>query len=73
MGLLGDLAGMKGDEFIIEVYKRFPAIRCMLLTGQANEDSVQNARDNANMTICVRKPWMKDDLVKAIERALNGH
>ena len=66
------MPGMKGDEFLIEVYKRWPDIKCMMLTGQANEDAVQNAKENSRMVMCLRKPWMRDELIAAVERALKS-
>lgn len=66
------MPGMKGDEFLIEASSRWPEIKCMLLTGQASEGSVQNAKDNSNMSFCMRKPWRKDELVKMINVALSS-
>ena len=65
------MPGMKGDEFLIEVYKRWPDIRCMMLTGQANEESIQNAINNSGMTICLRKPWTKEELIITIKNVLS--
>lgn len=66
------MPGMKGDEFLIEASRRWPEIKCMLLTGQANEDSVKNAKDNSNMSFCMRKPWRRDELIKTIKNTLSS-
>lgn len=64
------MPGVKGDEFLIEVHKRFPGIVNVMLTGQAQEDAIENAKKNANLHACLFKPWSEDDLIKTIKSGL---
>ena len=65
------MPGIKGDEFLIEVHKRFPKIVNVMLTGQAQEDAIINAKENANLHACLYKPWAEDDLINTIKSGLD--
>jgi len=65
------MPGKKGDEFLIEVHKRFPGIVKVMLTGQADEAAIKNAKENANLHACLFKPWSEDDLIKTITSGLD--
>ena len=65
------MPGKRGDEFLIEVHKRFPGIVKVMLTGQADEAAIKNAKENANLHACLFKPWSEDDLVNTITSGLN--
>jgi len=60
------MPGMRGDEFLIKIHKKFPKIVKVMLTGQADEIAIQNAIDNANLHRCIYKPWSETELVTAI-------
>jgi CheY-like chemotaxis protein len=62
---------MRGDEFMIRVHKRFPDVRMIMLSGQADADSVERARSEAKMYKFVAKPWDKDELMNEVRSALN--
>jgi DNA-binding NtrC family response regulator len=64
------MPGVKGDEFLIAVHKRYPEIVTVMLTGQADEDAVERVRTEANLYACLRKPWTEEELVQTIETAL---
>jgi CheY-like chemotaxis protein len=64
------MPGMKGDEFLVTLHKKFPEVVTMMLTGQADEYAIKNAKNHANLFACLRKPWDKDDLIKNIQKAL---
>lgn len=61
---------VKGDEFLIDVHEKFPGTVKIMLTGQADETAVQNARDHANLYAYIKKPWSEDVLIRKIEQAL---
>jgi CheY-like chemotaxis protein len=65
------MPGMKGDEFLIEVHKRFPKIVKIMLTGQADEDAVEKAKQYANLYSCLHKPWNSEDLIENIKSGLS--
>jgi CheY-like chemotaxis protein len=64
------MPGKKGDEFLIEVHNHYPNIIKMMLTGQADENAVKRAEKQANLHVCLRKPWNEEDLVNAIRSAV---
>lgn len=65
------MPGQKGDEFLINVHKKFPKIVKVMLTGQADENAVQNAKDNAELHAYLSKPWTANDLEKVIRSGLS--
>ncbi len=64
------MPGLKGDEFLIKVHKKFPKIVKVLLTGQADEDAIKRAQDEANLHRCIHKPWDADELIDTIKSGL---
>ncbi len=64
------MPGIKGDEFLINVHKKYPRIVKIMLTGQANEESIQRAYEQANMLKCLYKPWNEQELVEVIRAGL---
>lgn len=65
------MPGMKGDEFLIEVHKRFPKIIKIMLTGQADEDAIEKAKKYANLYSFLHKPWNSEDLIDNIKSGLS--
>lgn len=66
------MPGKKGDEFLIEVHKKFPNIVKVMLTGQADNGAVKNAQDNANLFACIHKPWTAEQLEKVIKEGISN-
>lgn len=64
------MPGMKGDEFLVQVHQKFPSIMTIMLTGQADEEAVARARQEANLYACLRKPWQESELTELISHAL---
>jgi CheY-like chemotaxis protein len=64
------MPGMKGDELLIRVHQEFPNIIKIMLTGQANEDAIARAKQEANIHSCLYKPWAEEELIETIESAL---
>jgi CheY-like chemotaxis protein len=61
---------MKGDEFLIKVHQRFPQIVTVMLTGQADADAIERAKQSANLYCCLRKPWTEDEIAQVITSSL---
>ena len=66
------MPGMKGDEFLIEVHKKFPEITTIMLTGQADDDAIERAKQEANLFHCLRKPWTEEELTRIVRAALEN-
>lgn len=64
------MPGIKGDEFLIKVHQQFPHIVKVMLTGQADEQAIERARQEANLLACLYKPWDEKELVHIIHRGL---
>lgn len=64
------MPGMRGDEFLVQVHGQFPDIKTIMLTGQADEDAILRAKEEANLYSCVYKPWREVELIKIITTAL---
>lgn len=64
------MPGTRGDEFLALVHQRYPAIACMLLTGQADADAIERARRGAALIACLHKPWDEGELMRAVESVI---
>lgn len=65
------MPGLKGDEFLIKVHKKYPKIVKVLLTGQADSEAIERAKKAANLHNCLAKPWDVKDLIQTIKSGLN--
>lgn len=63
------MPGIKGDEFLVQVYQQFPKIIAIMLTGQADRKAIMRAKENANLYKCLQKPWNEEELIETIKSA----
>lgn len=61
---------MRGDEFLIDIHQRFPKIVTVLLSGQADEAAIENARQHACLHAYISKPWDEATLIDVIRTGL---
>jgi DNA-binding NtrC family response regulator len=66
------MPNVRGDEFLIQVHQRFPEVKTIMLTGQADAVAIDRARKEANLYACISKPWTQEDLRQVIHEALQG-
>ncbi|MEN8217931.1 MAG: response regulator [Pseudomonadota bacterium] len=66
------MPGIKGDEFLIKVHEKFPKIVKVLLTGQAEQEAVDRAINQANLHRCIHKPWSAKELVETIQSGVTS-
>ena len=64
------MPGIKGDEFLIKLHKKFPRIVKIMLTGQAKEAAIDNAYKYANLHKCLQKPWTEQELIETIKSGI---
>lgn len=64
------MPGIKGDEFLIKVHEKFPNVIKVLLTGQADKESILKAKENANLYKYMAKPWDQNELFETVEFSL---
>ncbi|WP_338793536.1 response regulator [Bernardetia sp. MNP-M8] len=63
---------MKGDELLVKIKDRFPKVGQIMLSGQAQNEAVQNAFKNSNLKYFISKPWNKQDLVDKVNEILKS-
>ncbi len=64
------MPGVKGDDFLINLHKKYPNIIKLMLTGQADEEAIERAKKHANLHKCLHKPWTEEELVEAIKTGM---
>lgn len=65
------MPGIKGDEFLIKIHENFPSLITVMLTGQADADAIERAKEKANLHACLHKPWTEQELSHVITSALS--
>jgi CheY-like chemotaxis protein len=64
------MPGMKGDEFLVEAHKISPETIKILLTGQADEEAIERARQQADLYSYIPKPWSDRELIDCIKSGI---
>ncbi len=64
---------MTGDRLLIELHSLYPNTLKILLTGQANADTVGNLVNAAALYRYVAKPWDETDLILTVKEALKRY
>ncbi|MCB1176412.1 MAG: response regulator [Leptospiraceae bacterium] len=60
------MPGEKGDEFLRKVNLKFPDIHLIIISGQADEKSVEILRAELNKFNFIKKPWSEKELIDII-------
>ena len=64
------MPGMKGDKFLLQIDLKYPRGVKVLLTGQANQDSVDTLEKLTDQFTLVPKPWNKEELISILKTRL---
>jgi diguanylate cyclase (GGDEF)-like protein/PAS domain S-box-containing protein len=64
------MQGMGGDVLLIQLHTHYPATLKIMLTGQADANSVGNVVNAAALYRYIAKPWDETDLVLTVSEAL---
>ena len=64
---------MSGDKFLIKLHAAYPKTLKILLTGQANADSVGNIINADALYRYISKPWDETDLILTVKEALRRY
>ena len=67
------MPGMSGDELLILLHAYYPQTLKILLTGQAEADSVGNVVNEASLYRYITKPWDETDLILTVKEALRRY
>ena len=65
------MPGMNGGEFLEKVYQKFPDTGLIILTGHADQDTLQKTLQQIPIKQCMSKPWTEEQLIAAVESALD--
>ncbi|MBN1531692.1 MAG: response regulator [Spirochaetes bacterium] len=66
------MPGIKGDEFLIKVREKYPSIRSIMITGQADDAAVERVMKEAMTSAVLRKPWNTRELIESIEQCCSN-
>ncbi|MBN1550802.1 response regulator, partial [bacterium] len=66
------MPGMKGDQFLEQVNKKFPHTHKILLTGYAGLESAMYAINYAGLDKYIEKPWDKDEFLAMVRYLLDS-
>lgn len=61
------MPGMKGDEFLAIVKKRYPRIKTVLVTGNADRDTLDRLQHEGITNAVIHKPWARGELIARVE------
>jgi len=61
------MPGMKGDELLILVHKKFPNAVKIMLSGQADKLAIEKAKKEAEIVKFINKPWNSQELIDLIK------
>ena len=67
------MPGMSGDQLLIQLHAQYPKTLKILLTGQADADSVGNVVNAAALYRYIAKPWDETDLILTVKEALRRY
>jgi len=64
------MPGVKGDEFLIRIHKKYPQIVKIMLSGHVSVEAIEKAQREANLHKCLSKPWSGEELIQTIKQGL---
>ncbi len=65
------MPGIRGDEFLMRVNSKYPDIRCIMITGHADRESIEAMHTRIGSFPILSKPWKKAELFEAVESLVN--
>lgn len=61
------MPGMNGGELVKQIKSRFPSCRCIMLSGQSNEEVVNKLLADKLLDGYLSKPWKEDVLMHIVQ------
>ena len=62
------MPGMKGDEFLFQVFEKHPDILAVMLTGLIDEESEEKIKQHPNILKVIHKPWAAKELISVVRQ-----
>lgn len=66
------MPGMRGDELLVQIHRRWPQTLGIMLTGQSDIDGVKRSINEAGLYRFIEKPFDNDDLLLTVNAALQA-
>jgi len=64
------MPGLSGDKFLEQIRHKYPEVQTIMLTGQADFDSIHRVQKRENVLAVLRKPWRSSDLADVIRKQI---
>lgn len=61
------MPGIKGDEFLLEVHRKYPQIRSIMITGHVDNEAAERVKREAGTYAVFSKPWDLNKLMEAVK------
>ncbi len=61
------MPGVKGDEFLADVKRRYPGIRCIIVSGHIDMQAIAAVRESLALDAFIQKPWKRGELLAAVD------
>ena len=67
------MPGMRGDELLVQVHRRWPETLTIMLTGQSDLEGVKRSINEAALYRFIEKPFDNEDMVLTIQAARRAY
>jgi CheY-like chemotaxis protein len=67
------MPGIKGDEFLIKARERCPGAGAIMITGHADQTSLNRLKETMKDVVILLKPWKAEVLKQAIQACMARH
>lgn len=64
------MPGMNGDEFFRKVHHSYPNIEKVIVTGFADQKSIEDLNSEIGPIVFLKKPWDERELISTISHAM---
>ncbi len=61
------MPGIKGDAFLADVKRRHPEVRCIIISGHIDPESIAKVRESLRLDAFIQKPWKRGELLSAVD------
>ena len=64
------MPGIKGDEFLRQVYTKYPDIKAIMISGKVDAESLDDLADSTGLVGFLSKPIIPDELYRLVDRII---
>jgi DNA-binding NarL/FixJ family response regulator len=61
------MPGIKGDEFLAEIKRTYKEIKCIIISGHADQSAIDKAKKEVGLDAYIKKPWEHNVLINAVK------